>query len=363
MDLSDSLYLVFTWFGIGSTFGVGLCIMFLAVSGKPELAKYRRACKYLAAAYLTLSAVNALEILTRSDTPDMPLTWTLTLLITAVQSILFTFSAIVLINPAFPTKRRALREIIPVAALSTVQFVMLFLPGRIGFQPVFYIFIAYCALMFARFVLIFLKNYRQYLVKVDNFYSEEKAACQRWIKVAFFMALATGIGALSLTFTGNSLYFCLYTIMYVSFYSWFGIKFINYSQIFDKIEQVIREEPVTRGPSPPEHEHERDLTGKMEQWVAAKKYTQKGITIRQMATDIHTNRKYLSEHINNVEHMTFRDYINSLRIAEACRLLEKNPSATLSSIANATGFSDKSNFSKVFLKLTGCNFSEYRKIY
>jgi AraC-like DNA-binding protein len=352
----EEIYLISAWLSIGTTFTFGLCFLLLAAPDKPILTKYRNARKIIAAAYLLLSVMNALEMLTRHNTPDMPLTWTLILIMSAAQSLLFTFTFIALINPHFSTNRKIVRKIVPIAALSAVQVITLFLPQRAGFQIVFYIFIAYSALMLVHYTYIFLKNYRQYVVKVDNFYSEQEEAYLRWILAAFFMALMVGIGALLLAFTENTLWFILFTLLFIVFYSYFGIKFINYGFKFDEIESVIQI---------PQSNHKQqknsDLSDKIAQWEAAKKYIKQGITVKQMAADIHTNRQYLSDFISNSKHLTFRDYINSLRIAEAQRLLAENPSATIADISDRTGFSDISNFSKVFPKFAGKSFLRYRK--
>jgi AraC-like DNA-binding protein len=352
----EEIYLISAWLSIGTTFALGLCILLFAVPDKPILTKYRNARKIIAVACLLLSVMNSLEALTRHNTPDMPLTWILILIMSAAQSLLFTFTFIALINPHFLINRKIVRETVPIVALGAVQIITLFLPQRTGFQIVFYIFIAYYASMLVRYTYIFLKNYRRYVVKVDNFYSEQETAYLRWILVAFFMALMVGIGALLLTFTENTLWFILFTLLFIVFYSYFGIKFINYGFKFDEIESVIQT-PSTKHKS----QKNSDLAEKIAQWEAAKKYIKQGITVKQMAADIHTNRQYLSDFINNSKHLTFRDYINSLRIAEAERLLAENPSATIADISDQTGFSDISNFSKVFPKFAGNSFLRYRK--
>ncbi len=57
---------------------------------------------------------------------------------------------------------------------------------------------------------------------------------------------------------------------------------------------------------------------------------------------------------------SFTDYVTTLRIAEAKRLLETTD-LTLGQIARKTGFSDQSYFTKVFKATAGMTPSEYRK--
>jgi AraC-like DNA-binding protein len=53
---------------------------------------------------------------------------------------------------------------------------------------------------------------------------------------------------------------------------------------------------------------------------------------------------------------TFREWINQLRIEEAKNLLRQYPDKTINEIAQLTGFSDKSNFIRLFRKQPNLTF-------
>ena len=56
----------------------------------------------------------------------------------------------------------------------------------------------------------------------------------------------------------------------------------------------------------------------------------------------------------------FRTWRTNLRIEEAKTLLLENKDASINIIAEASGFSDKSNFHRQFVKIVGCSPKEWR---
>jgi len=83
------------------------------------------------------------------------------------------------------------------------------------------------------------------------------------------------------------------------------------------------------------------------------------VSLAGTAEHINANPSYLSRLFRQTTGMTFREYLNMIRIEEAKRLL----SATdypVSEIAIACGFSDQSHFARVFKKSTGLTPKNYR---
>lgn len=94
-----------------------------------------------------------------------------------------------------------------------------------------------------------------------------------------------------------------------------------------------------------------------------KLYTEKDLTIEQVAGMLGTNRSYLSKSINSVLGMNFRSFINELRIYEAMRLIRYNlhPNYSIEGIANIVGFIERSSFISAFKKYIGLTPSDYSK--
>lgn len=83
------------------------------------------------------------------------------------------------------------------------------------------------------------------------------------------------------------------------------------------------------------------------------------ITLSDVADNIHLNASYLSTLFKQVTGLSFKEYLNHVRIDEAQRLLTTTDDPIMD-IAIACGFSDQSYFTKVFKKLTGMTPKQYR---
>jgi AraC-like DNA-binding protein len=352
-DIIDASYHTFTWLSIGITFAFGFCFIFLKIPEIPALQSYKKVRWTMAAAYLSLSVLNIVEIVTRDEVPDMDLTQSIVLVMSAFQALLYTYTFITLINLHFMVWKKILWEIGIIILLSILLFIaFLWNSKHVGFTIIFYVFSVYYISMLIRYMVIFLKNYRQYMYQVDNYFSDEETARLRWVLYTFFAALAVGIGALSLTFSETTIHYILFTIVFICFYAYFGIKFIDYAFFFSKIESVVTEE-ITMQKMKNQHLSDAEIEAKIDYWIQQKGFAVQGITIEQLSRDLATNRTYLSKHINSRYEKTFNEWINDLRIDEAQKLLQDNPELTMGEISGKVGYASQSHFGRQFSQRTG----------
>tara|TARA_B100001996_G_C18421576_1_gene500912 strand:+ start:89 stop:388 length:300 start_codon:yes stop_codon:yes gene_type:complete len=91
-------------------------------------------------------------------------------------------------------------------------------------------------------------------------------------------------------------------------------------------------------------------------------YLEPGLKISQLASALEVSVNHLSETINGYARLSFYDYINSLRIAEAKALLHSTDMAHLSvtDIGYQSGFNSNSTFYTHFKKMTGVTPRQYR---
>jgi len=89
------------------------------------------------------------------------------------------------------------------------------------------------------------------------------------------------------------------------------------------------------------------------------KYAQK-ITLKDMADLIHVTESNFCKFFKKATGKTFSDYLNEIRIHEACRLLVQTEK-TINQIAFECGFETLSYFNRVFLKKKKMTPSTYRK--
>ena len=86
----------------------------------------------------------------------------------------------------------------------------------------------------------------------------------------------------------------------------------------------------------------------------------KPLSLSTLARDLHLNKYYISHIMSNKLNIGFNDYINSLRVSNACKLLVKSDS-TVTEISEAVGFNTLRTFNRAFSKQMNCTPSEYRR--
>lgn len=101
----------------------------------------------------------------------------------------------------------------------------------------------------------------------------------------------------------------------------------------------------------------------LEHMHSAKPYLNPDITINQLADTLQCTRHHLSQVLNDKLHQSYNDYINSLRMDEARRMLQEPQyqQYKIASIAYESGFNSLSTFNDVFKKYVGKTPSEFRK--
>lgn len=87
------------------------------------------------------------------------------------------------------------------------------------------------------------------------------------------------------------------------------------------------------------------------------------LNVKDLANEIGTNEKYLSQVINKKYNKNFSNFINDYRIIYAKELLlnEEYSNYTIEAIGNLSGFNSKTTFNSTFKKLTGVTPSGYKK--
>ena len=85
------------------------------------------------------------------------------------------------------------------------------------------------------------------------------------------------------------------------------------------------------------------------------------LILKNIANSVYVNEKYLGRLFKKQTGKTFHEYLNTIRIINAKKLL-KTTNKTVTEIAMETGFSSASYFNRNFLKHTNKTPIEYRKL-
>ncbi len=89
-------------------------------------------------------------------------------------------------------------------------------------------------------------------------------------------------------------------------------------------------------------------------------FTNPYLTLTELASNIGTNRTYISQAINLQGHMNFNAFINKFRINEAINILEINPKIKIEELALRSGFGSVISFQRAFNKDIGKTLTEWK---
>ena len=185
------------------------------------------------------------------------------------------------------------------------------------------------------------------------FFRAEKPLRLPLIRTSFILALSVGITTIGITLNLSTGAAVILNYAILILYIAMGILYIQYPAIFFKVSTLLFDE---------------DALSEAGRWEKLKEeivdralYLRTGITQEEMAAELGISRNRLSAMVNACEGTNFSTFIGRLRVDEAKQSMQENPRLPLSEVAWASGFSDASNFSRQFKKITGESPAEYRK--
>ena len=85
----------------------------------------------------------------------------------------------------------------------------------------------------------------------------------------------------------------------------------------------------------------------------------KNISLDILEKELHISKYYISHTMSNKLHMGFNDYINSIRVSNACKYLKKTDKS-ITEISDLVGFNTMRTFNRAFQKQMNMTPSEYR---
>jgi AraC-like DNA-binding protein len=91
----------------------------------------------------------------------------------------------------------------------------------------------------------------------------------------------------------------------------------------------------------------------------ARNYTTPALSLEMLERDLHLSRFYISHLFSEKLNIGFNDYVNSLRVSSACRLLQQTD-LSITAVSERSGFNTCRTFNRSFSKLLGVSPSEYR---
>ena len=362
----QDLYNIFAiWFSSGIFLMGGLFILFNDIPESPLLGNYRRAQYMMAGAYFFFVVVTIAEgIFLVEAEANIHVLQAITLIIAISQAFLFTWALRALLTVEFSGWQYIFKKSMPVIAfIVAVAGVYIFAP-KSWLNVAFYGFALVYGLLLIFYARLFFAAYKRYKEKMDNFYADLQAEQMRWVKFSFLAALAIGVFALATVVFPSIELTLIFAVAFNAFYAYFAIRFVNYPNLF----KITLEPAMCDYCNGSDDDDETPksavfviLEKKIEQWVAEKKFTEKGVTITKLSELLDTNRNYLSSYINKSQNKTFNQWIAELRVNEAKNLIRQHTDLNIKEIAEMTGYANAGHFILQFTKLTGISPNAWKK--
>ena len=242
------------------------------------------------------------------------------------------------------------------------------------------------------YIIYFDKAYKQSLKDFETYYDDDADHKLKWVRFCYVISMLTNIFilvylvlywfleykmAVASLYTFWYLLYMLYlSSNYISFLGShklvldaFAYKTLSGQDLKRRLDEnrkrkALRTRKKGEGeeftlPGNTEAEFNR-LERSLERWVEAKRFREYDRTRDEIAAELRTSKEVLHMYFATRIGVDFRTWRTNLRIEEAKTLLVENKDASINIIAEACGFSDKSNFHRQFVKIVGCSPKEWR---
>lgn len=203
-----------------------------------------------------------------------------------------------------------------------------------------------------------LKNHRE---KMADIFSNPERFQLNWLRIFnISLALSAFITVFLYTVNPAKLFgderYLAYPMLLIALILWFlGIMGNNQPMLPESLHSDNENNGNNRELSA------SDLAKRLTSYFETRKpYLNPDLKIWDIASELGSNRTYISRTINNSFNMNFSSFVNSYRINEAKTIITADPGKPLKIVAEEVGFGSVSSLSRAFPEITGITISKYR---
>ena len=240
------------------------------------------------------------------------------------------------IRPNWLTFPKAMLQLLPMCALVGLDYL---LPVDLS-----YVIMCYPVLL----GVILARHLRAYRIWCEENYSTMDDIDAQWIVRYLVMLLVIGLSLGYMCLTDNPARAFTQQWLLLLLFGYSTMQILFRPDPWKQLRSTVTEEPEE--PDPVNAAYRATL----EEWINKEKpYCNPDFQLMDLRQVLPMNRTYLSQFINAEYGCSFYHWVNGLRIAEAKRLLTENPEMKLKDIAQQSGFSSPTVFSRIFIRETG----------
>lgn len=222
-------------------------------------------------------------------------------------------------------------------------------------------------------------TFRKARRKLDDYYSEDSEAYIRWMSVFTYWAVVFGVAQGIFTFLPNR-YVFIWIISAIPFYIYLYVSYANYFLFYERVEGALttadysaKPGAINTSPTPQGSQdcyekeacskvaahpgislqQEEMLEKRIKAWIERHGFAIGGLTIEDVARETGSNHTYISSLIGKQYGISFREWINGMRLEYAKELMKSNPDMPVGEVARRAGYLSMSYFSKTFKEAEG----------
>ena len=238
------------------------------------------------------------------------------------------------------------------------------------------------------YIVYFDRAYKKSLKELEIYYDEDESHKIKWVRFCYVISMLTILFVL--VYLG--LYWFLdskmevasiYSIWWLIYMLYLTSNFISFIGSHKLVLDAVAHKVLTGGdliqminqtkkrkekktaeefsPASINDSEFKKLEEALDQWVSQKRYREYDKSREEIASELNTTKEILHHYFISRKGIDFKTWRTELRIEEAKLLLLKDKNASTNIIAEASGFSDRSNFHRQFVKIVGCSPKQWRE--
>ena len=241
-------------------------------------------------------------------------------------------------------------------------------------------------IQYVTYIVHFDRAYKTSLHELETYYDEDEGHKIKWVRFCYIISMLTILFVL--------VYLCLYwfldykmevasvyTIWWLIYMLYLTSNFISFigshklvldafahkalsaGELIQKISENKKRKEKKDNDSAQvviSESEIRKLEAALKQWVDKKSFREYDKSREDIARELNTTKEILHHYFISIKKVDFKTWRTELRIEEAKRLLLKDKNVSTNIIAEASGFSDRSNFHRQFVKIVGCSPKQWR---
>ena len=360
---------------------LGLLLLLIKVPGTAYYKKIANTKNTIAVCYLICSVL-FFATLRYSGISDYDVFSSLMMfVITATASVVLSYSLITLLEPGDFDHDKFYLNVGAVAVMSFILAKSFWWEGGFAKVAVMSVSLLLFIIQCLGHIVKFRKTYRKSVKQLEMYYDEEEDTKIRWIKFCYIIMMLTQTFILVYMLLPRGM-MKVYTLFYSLFMLYFSANFISFlgshkllldafahktlsgKELIDMIHERkdMKGKKALKKKSPGFNDAEfKRIEKSLEIWVKEKRYREYDKSREDIAKELRTSKESLHMYFTTVKKIDFRTWRTELRIEDAKKLLLEDKTTSINIIGEMSGFSDRANFYRQFVKLVGCSPKEWRE--